>query len=101
LADKEAAEKISNGQAIGASNFINVIGGEPMPGTRHILHYEVSISGSVSAHVACKRAGIDIKAAAGRRSDDDTDRLTLKKIHLSRKQKGGQDKKRKHHRIKP
>jgi hypothetical protein len=51
--------------------------------------------------VACKRAGIDIKAAAGRRSDDDTDRLTLKKIHLSRKQKGGQDKKRKHHRIKP
>jgi hypothetical protein len=51
--------------------------------------------------VACKRAGIDIKAAAGRRSDDDTDRLTLKKIHLSRKQKVGQNKKRKRHRIKP
>jgi hypothetical protein len=64
-----------------------VIGGDSMPGARHILDDKGGVAGDVLSNVACKRAGIDIKAAAGRCSDDDADRLTGEESRLSRKQR--------------
>jgi hypothetical protein len=92
------AVKITDSKAVGFSNLVGVVGRDDASCARHIFHNDRGIPRNMFAHVPrdCPRVGIE--PAAGRKTDDDTDRFPFEKSRLRRlhvaeecKRQGGSD----------
>ena len=64
-------------QSVGRSAVVNVIGGDEISGTGHVLNDGAGISGNVFSDVARRYPGIGVETSAGRRADDNNESLSV------------------------
>src|SRR5512145_2006899 len=80
LAEKQAADKVPDGESIRLGNFINVIGGNKASRSGHVFDDHRRLAGNMLAHMAREGASVSIESAAGGKADDDPDGFPFVKI---------------------
>jgi hypothetical protein len=81
LLHKKAAAEVAQGESIGFSYLIDMVGCNQTSGSGHVLHDDGRVAGDVFAHVAGNGAGIGIKTSSGGEADHDAHGLAfIKKI---------------------
>ena len=80
LAQKQAADEMADGQAVGFRGFVNMIGGDQAARAGHILDDDARNTGNVLTHMTRDRARVSIETAARGKANDDFDRLAFIEI---------------------
>src|SRR5262245_10443951 len=82
LLQKEATDKMADGEPVRLGDLINVIGRDHAPRPSHIVDDEDRIAGDIFSHMASDQAGISVVTAACREADYEADRLALIEVRL-------------------
>src|SRR5215813_14099674 len=69
--------EVSNGQTIRLSFIVYVIGGDQIPGARHVLNHGIRISGNMFSNMTRCNPAVGVEASPGGCADDENDRLSL------------------------
>ena len=64
LLQEEATDKVADGEPVGLSDLVNVIGGDHTSRPSHIVDNEDGIAGNIFAHMAGDQAGISVVTTA-------------------------------------
>ena len=63
---------MADGETIWLGHFVDMIGGNQAPSSRHVLHDNGGITGDMLAYMAGKGPRVSIKASSGRKAHNNT-----------------------------
>ena len=88
LLERQAADKIPDGQAVRLGGFVNIIGREQARRAGHVIDHRGGIAGNVFSDMPGDHARVCVEATARSETDNQTDRFSFVKIFLGEERQG-------------
>ena len=71
---------MADGQTVARRSIVQVIGGDELPGARHVLHHNTRIARQMFADMARHHAAVGIESAAGSGADEHDDGFSFEEL---------------------